>query len=166
LGVRWDEFERTCPELAGLALDRFARDQLVMLGTLRRDGSPRISPCELDLAAGQLLLGMMWRSPKALDLMRDPRIVVHTVTCNREGTDGDVKLYGHAIAVEDPKIRTAYRHAIRARIDWEPREGSYHLFALDVDSAGYLRFESGHKVVWAWDPRDGLRKDRRPALEA
>jgi hypothetical protein len=164
--MRWDEFERACPELAELARNRFARDQLVMLGTIRRDGSPRISPCELDLAAGQLLLGMMWRSPKAMDLMRDARIVVHSVTCDREGTEGDVKLYGHAIAVEDPEIRTAYRDAIQARIDWAPREGSYHLFALDVRSAGYLRFEPGHKVVWAWDRRHGLRKDRRPAVEA
>jgi hypothetical protein len=162
--MRWDEFERACPELGELARDRFARDQLVMLGTLRRDGSPRISPCELDLAAGQLLLGMLWRSPKALDLMRDPRIVVHTVTCNRQGTDGDIKLYGHASAVEDRDIRDAYRDAIRSRIDWEPQEGSYHLFALGVESAGYLRFESGHKVVWAWDPQGGLRKGRRPAL--
>jgi hypothetical protein len=147
--MRWDEFERRCPELAGLAGDRFAKDQLVMLGTLRRDGSPRISPCEVDLAAGQLLLGMMWRSPKALDLLRDARIVVHTVTCNGEGTDGDMKLYGRAIAVEDPDVRSAHRDAIRARIDWEPYEGSYHLFALDVRSAGYLRFESGHKLVCA-----------------
>jgi hypothetical protein len=52
---------------------------------------------------------MMWHSPKALDLLRDPRLVVHSVTCNREGTDGDIKLYGRAVAIDDPNLRTAYR---------------------------------------------------------
>jgi hypothetical protein len=162
--MRWDEFQRQCPELAAMAGERFAADQLVMLGTLRRDGSPRISPCEVDTAAGDLFLGMMWRSPKALDLLRDPRIVVHSVTCNREGTDGDIKLYGRAVAVDDPGLRTAFRTAIKARIDWAPEEGTYHLFALDLDSAGYLRFEGEEKEIWAWDPARGLRRDRRPAL--
>lgn len=68
--------------------------------------------------------------------MRDPRLVVHSVTCNREGTDGDIKLYGRAVAIDDRRLRAAYRAAIKARIDWEPEEGSYHLFALDVGSAG------------------------------
>jgi hypothetical protein len=64
----------------------------------------------------------MWRSPKALDLLRDPRIVVHSVTCKREGTDGDIKLYGRAVAIDDLDLRTAYRAAIKARINWEPRK--------------------------------------------
>lgn len=81
-------------------------------------------------------------SPKALDLLRDPRLVVHSVTCNREGTDGDIKLYGRAVAIDDPDLRTAYRAAIKARIDWEPEEGTYHLFALDVQAGGYVRFEA------------------------
>jgi hypothetical protein len=54
---------------------RLVRDQLVMVGTLRKDGWPRISPCQVDIAAGHLLLGMMWRPAKALDLARDPRVV-------------------------------------------------------------------------------------------
>jgi hypothetical protein len=161
----WDEFRRQCPDLAAMAADRFARDQLVMLGTIRRDGSARISPCELDITGGHLFLGMMWQSPKALDLLRDPRLVVHSVTCNREGTDGDIKLYGRAVTIDDPDLRTAYRAAIKARIDWEPEEGTYHLFALDIRSAGYVRFEGTDKEVWTWDPTRGLRKDRRPALE-
>jgi hypothetical protein len=164
--MRWEHFERSCPDLAALARDRFARDQLVMLGTLRRDGSPRISLCEVDITAGHLFLGMMWRSPKALDLIRDPRIVVHSVTCNREGTDGDIKLYGRAMAIDDPGLRRAYRAAIKARIDWEPEEGTYHLFAVDPESAGYVRFEAEQKEIWTWDPTRGLRRRRRPATDS
>jgi hypothetical protein len=39
--VRWDELVVACPAIGGLAEDRFRRDQLVMLGTIRADGSPR-----------------------------------------------------------------------------------------------------------------------------
>ena len=31
-------------------------------------GWPGISPCELEIVGDQLLLGMMWKSPKALAL--------------------------------------------------------------------------------------------------
>src|SRR2546427_11666791 len=87
--MQWELFVKACPEISEVARARFARDQLVMVGTLRRDGWPRVSPCETDIAAGHLFCGMMWQSTKALDLLRDPRLTVHSVTCNREGTDGD-----------------------------------------------------------------------------
>ncbi len=155
--MNWSGFRAAAPELARLAEERFAKDQLVMLGTLRADGAPRISPCEVDFAAGELLLGMMWRSKKALDLRRDPRIVVHSVTCDRKGTDGDVKLYGRAREIHDPDTRQVFRDAIMARIDWAPEEPEYHLFALDVESAGYIVFGDESNAL-AWDPGRGERR--------
>jgi hypothetical protein len=160
--VRWDEFAAACPEIARRAEERFAGDQLVMLGTLRKDGSPRISPCEVDVADGRLFLGMMWRSMKALDLARDPRIVVHSVTCNRDGTDGDIKLYGRAIDERDPAVRASFREAIRARIDWAPEEPEYHLYSLDVASAASMRFTPETIEVMRWRPELGLRTEVRP----
>jgi hypothetical protein len=153
----WDVFEAACPELASLAEERFHKDELVMLGTLRADGSPRISPCELDIADGHLFIGMMWRSKKALDLLRDPRCVVHSVTCDRMGTDGDLKLYGRMADVHDPELRQAYRRAIKGRIDWEPDEPEFHLFSLDVEAAGFTIFGDDHHAL-AWDPATGLRR--------
>jgi hypothetical protein len=100
---------------------------------------------------------MMWRSRKAVDLLRDPRIVVHSVTSDREGTEGDVKLYGRAIDVSAPDVRQSYRDAIKARIGWAPDEPEYHLFALDVESAGYTVF-SEERYALAWDPERGLRR--------
>jgi hypothetical protein len=155
--MRWDVFAQACPEIALLAEERFRRDELVMLGTIRADGSPRISPCEVDLAGSHLLLGMMWRSKKALDLLRDPRCVVHSVTCDRMGTDGDLKLYGRMIDVHEPELRQAYRTAIKARIDWEPDEPEFHLFSLDVETAGFTVFGVEHRAL-AWDPTTGLRE--------
>ena len=133
-----------------------------MVGALRRDGSPRISPNEPDIAAGRLFVSMMWRSKKALDLLGDPRIVVHSVTCERAGTDGDLKLYGRVVDERDPAVRDAFREAIHARIDWAPDEPTFHCFSVDIGSAGYTRFsaeeEDADSRALAWDPERGLRE--------
>jgi Pyridoxamine 5'-phosphate oxidase len=160
--MQWQEFEQACPEIALLTRNRFARDGLIMLGTVRPDGWPRISPCEVDFAGGHLLLGMMWRSQKAMDLRRDDRAVVHSVTCDRHGTDGDLKLYGRAVEVSDPALREAYRQAIQARIDWAPDEPEYHLFSIDIQRAGYIVFGEAARVL-AWDGERGLRRPPPPA---
>ena len=73
------------------------------------------------------------------------------------GTEGDFKLYGRAIDVQDAELRAAYRAAIKARIDWEPDEPDYHLFAIDVDSAGFVIFGKDRYGL-AWDPNGGLRR--------
>ena len=155
--MRWDVFERACPQIAAIARTRFETDELVLLGSLRKDGSPRISPNEIDLAAGRLFVSMMWRSRKALDLLRDPRVVVHSITTNRMGTEGDVKLYGRVVDEREPDVREAFRDAIRARIDWAPDEPSFHCFSVDVASAGYIRFGQD-RVAMAWDDERGLRR--------
>lgn len=155
--MRWDAFERACPEIAGLARDRFAKDEVVLVGTLRRDGSPRISPNEPDFAAGRLFVSMMWRSRKALDLLRDPRVLVHSAPSDRMNPGGDIKLYGRVVDEQDPAVRLAFRDAIRARIDWAPDEPEYHCFSVDVRSAGYVRFGDEARAL-AWDERLGLRR--------
>jgi predicted pyridoxine 5'-phosphate oxidase superfamily flavin-nucleotide-binding protein len=154
--VQWDEFARACPQIADHAAARFRRQELCMLGTLRADGSPRITPCELDFAAGHLILGMMWQSRKALDLLRDPRCSLHTCTTDRMGTEGDAKLYGRALDVQDPKLRQIYRETVRERIDWAPDEPNFHAFSIDVESAGFITFAEP-KTVIAWDPGRGTR---------
>jgi hypothetical protein len=159
--VRWDAFEEACPQIATMARGRFLKDDLVLVGTLREDGSPRISPNEPDFAAGRFFVSMMWRSKKALDLLRDPRLVVHSVTANREGTDGDVKVYGTIVDEHDPEVREAFRDAIRARIDWAPDEPNFHCFSVDVRGAGYIRF-GDDAIALAWDPERGLRELPHP----
>src|SRR5438552_5608037 len=155
--MRWDEFAAECSELAALGEERLRGREVCLLGTLRRNGFPRISPVEPEFVDGELMLGMMWRSPKALDLLRDPRCVVHSVVSDRMGTEGDFKLYARAVDVREPERRAAYRAAIKARIDWEPEEPGFHLFALDVDSAGYVVF-GDERYGLAWNPAQGLRR--------
>ena len=152
----WGAFAEASPELAALGRERFDRHELCMLGTLRRNGWPRVSPCELDFVGSELMLGMMWQSPKARDLLRDGRCVLHSCTSDRSGKEGDFKLYGMARDVQALVLRDAYRAAIRARIDWEPT-GPFHLFSIDVHSAGFLTFGE-HGFGMAWDPAGGTRR--------
>jgi hypothetical protein len=155
--VRWDAFAAACPELAALGEERFRTRELCLVGTLRRNGYPRISPVEPEFVDGELMLGMMWRSPKTLDLLRDPRCVLHSVVSHRQGTEGDFKLYAQGVDVQEPDRRARYRAAIKARIDWEPEEPRFHVFAIDVESAGFVVFgDDPHGL--AWDPDNGLRR--------
>jgi hypothetical protein len=160
--MRWDEFERACPTIAELARERFAKDELVIVGTMRPDGSARISPNEVDFTAGRLFISMMWRSQKALDLLRDPRIAVHSVPSDRFNPGGDIKLYGRIVDERDPDVREAFRNEIKRRIDWAPDEPDYHCFSLDVTQAGFISFGEGNNRVLAWDEERGFREPKHP----
>ena len=155
--MRWVEFLSACPEIGQLAVARFREDELVFLGTVRPDGSARVSPCELDVVDDDLMFGMMWRSQKALDLMLDPRITVHSATADRMNPDGDVKLRGTMLDVVDTPTRDRYREVLKARIDWAPDEPEFHLFAIDVEHAAYLRFGEA-PIGLVWSPDAGLRR--------
>jgi Pyridoxamine 5'-phosphate oxidase len=156
--MRWSGFAAACPELAGLAREWIVERHILMLGTLRADGSPRISAVECDLAGDDLYVGMIWRSAKALDLLRDPRMTVHSVPPGKDNPDGDLKLYGRAVAVEGQHKRE-YQKEIFQRLQWRPDE-PYHCFALDLDGAGFVRFRDEGRDVWHWRAGGSLRKER------
>jgi hypothetical protein len=158
--VNWQRFATEAPELASLGQELFDDSELCLVGTLRRDGSPRISPVEPYIVDGELLLGMMWRSRKALDLLRDPRVVVHSTQCDREATSGDFKLYGRAVDVPDPETRARYGDATEARIDWRP-DGPFHLFRVDIDSAGYISF-GDKRIAMRWSREEGFARMKHP----
>ena len=148
--VRWGEFAEAEPELARFGEERFARSGLCLLGTIRANGFPRISPVEPLIHAGRLYLGMMWRSRKALDLLRDPRCVVHNTVADKAGTEGDFKLYGIARDVLDEDERESYGVALQEATGWRP-ETAYHLFEVAVSEIGWYRYEGDetHDIrVW------------------
>jgi Pyridoxamine 5'-phosphate oxidase len=147
----WSEFRAGAPELAAIAEARMAEDGVVLVGTIRANGWPRISPVEPLVLDGRLYLGMMWRSRKAVDLLADPRCVVHTAVRSKEGTDGDVKVYGEAVEVGDPDERERYGSALEEAIGWRP-EGDFHLFAIKVTEVGYFAVVDGAHDVRTWRP--------------
>jgi hypothetical protein len=159
--VNWAEFAAAVPELASIGGERLRSRELCLIGTLRRNGWPRISPVEPEFVGDELMLGVMWRSPKALDLLRDSRVVVHSTLTDRHDLSGDFKLYGRAVPVEDEPRLAAHRAAIKARIDWEPPD-PYHVFAVEIESAGFVTFaEPGYGMAWTaggelrrWEQRE------------
>ncbi len=153
----WRDVEQGAPELARLGHARLAAARLVMLGTLRRDGSPRISPVEPCIVDGRLLVGAMTWSGKAADLRRDPRYVLHSVVSGPDSSEGELKLYGLAVEV-DPSLRAA------AETWWSayPREKAI-AFSLRIGQALFVAWDIDHGVmaVHQWSPRRGYRHRTR-----
>jgi hypothetical protein len=159
--MRWSHFEAAVPRLAALGRDRLLDPGVVLVGTIRRDGSPRISPVEPFVFEGQLLLSMLWRSQKAADLLGDPRVLVHSVVTSRDGDDGEFKVRGRCRAEEDPDVVARYADAVSAALGWRPDAGRVHLFSVDIGSVAYLRYDSatGDQLTVLWpDGREFVRR--------
>src|SRR5215208_6427294 len=104
--ANWSEVEAAAPELAARARATLDAHKHKVLATLRRDGSPRLSGIEATIVDGELWLGMMPGSRKALDLRRDPRLALHSASVDPPSDDpsawpGDAKLSGRAVEVDD-----------------------------------------------------------------
>ena len=135
--MHWSDLERGQPRLARLGHERLIDPGVLLVATIRRDGTPRLSPVEPLLLDGDLWLSMMWQSTKARDLRRDPRVLVHSVITSREGTEGEFKVRGTARAEDDPAVQRRYAGAVAASLDWarcpgvppvrrRPRRGHLH----------------------------------------
>lgn len=85
--MHWSDIENTQPRLAGPGRQRLLGPGVVLVAKIRRDGTARLSPVEPLVMDGDLWLSMMWRSTKARDLLRDPRILMHSVVTGRDGAE-------------------------------------------------------------------------------
>jgi hypothetical protein len=151
--ARWEELVAADPELAAHVRRCFAIRKHATLATLRRNGSPRISGTEVEFAKdGEVYLGMMPGSLKALDLRRDPRLALHCPTEDPPESDpmswiGDAKLAGRGVEVSDV-----------ARTD-EP-----HRFRIDVTEVVLTTVApAGDRLlIRSWHPERGVeRRERR-----
>lgn len=149
-GVRWADLEAQAPRLAARARERLVDPGVVLVATIRRDGTPRLSPVEPLVLDGDLWLSMLWRSSKARDLLADPRLLVHSIVTTREGEPGEVKVRGQAVPVDDAARRDRYRTAV-ASLGWQPVEPWFHLFLVDVDDVTSIRYDGpGDQHVTRW----------------
>lgn len=100
--MNWAGFAAAEPALADTVEARFGAYTHHVLATLRKDGSPRTTGLEVRFLTGELWLGMMPDSLKALDLRRDPRFALQANPGDGTGMGGgDVRIAGRAIEVED-----------------------------------------------------------------
>ena len=152
--MTWGQFSEQDSELAKLGEDQFTRTGLALVGTLRRDGWPRISPVEPFIVGGQLYLGMMWRSRKALDLLRNPRCVVHSTVSDRLGSEGEFKVYGRAVDVTGLEERKRFADAVFESIGYRPVEPEFHCFAIAIESVAYTQLKDDQMVHRVWKADD------------
>jgi Pyridoxamine 5'-phosphate oxidase len=149
--MTWRELEAGSPELAHLGRHRLDEAGVALLGTLRMDGSPRISPVEPHVAAGHLLIGVMPWSGKARDLTHDPRCVLHSAVTGPDTGESELKLYGRAVATDDPTLLAAVVDAW-----WSGRPGqAARIYSLAIEQA----------VLVQWDTARGLMTLRRWSQE-
>lgn len=152
--MNWAAFTTAAPELAALSEERFGAHRHHVLATLRRDGSPRTSGLEVRFLGGELWLGMMPNSLKALDLLRDPRFALQANPGADMGS-GDVRISGRAFEVEDGAARAAYVEEV------EPPQ-PFHLFRTELTEVvrTYVEDET-YLVAQVWKPGEPVRTLRR-----
>jgi pyridoxamine 5'-phosphate oxidase-like protein len=153
--MNWSAFEAAAPALAGAAKARFGATHVALLGTLRPDGSPRISPIEPYFTGGELLLGAMARSAKARDLVRDPRCVLHNSISDPNAGEPEFKLYGSVEQVAADAPSEAW---------WQSQPaGAALIFGLRVREAVRVEWqlERGEMRVTRWTVQRGLEETAR-----
>jgi hypothetical protein len=152
----WRDLELGALQLARLGKASLDATRVALLGTLRRDGSPRISPVEPYLVQGQLLIGAMAWSQKAADLRRDPRYVLHSAVTGPDSGKGELKLHGAAAEAEQEL-------SIPADAWWSSSPDRAVVFALHIDQAVYVSWDTGHGVMTVdrWSPQGGYRQNSR-----
>ena len=144
----WADVERVAPGLADRVRERFAIRKHCTMATIRSDGSPRISGTEVEFVDGVLQIGSMPGAVKAKDLLRDPRVALHSPTVDPPedkptGWDGEAKVAGRAVVAESPD--------------------DSHRFTIDVTELVLTHLdEAGQQlVITSWHPDTGVREIRR-----
>jgi hypothetical protein len=152
--MRWADVEAQQPRLAALGRLRLGDPGVVLVGTVRTDGSPRISAVEPFFWRGDLWLPMLLDSLKARDLRHDRRVVVHNVITSRDGTtDGEFILRGDALLESDRTLNKEIAAAIADDLPWRPEAGKFHLFRVDVEHVASIRWgENNDQYLTQWPP--------------
>jgi hypothetical protein len=156
--MNWGELEAAAPEIAERGRERLAEAHVALLATLRKDGSPRISPVEPYISGGHLLFGAMSWSLKVRDLLRDPRCALHSAITGPNNAEPEFKLYGQALEADEELRKTC------AEGWWHDQaEGAAAVFEVDVELATLITWdlEGGEMSVRRWSPERGLTETSR-----
>jgi hypothetical protein len=159
--TQWADFEAAAPLLAAQGRDLIEQFRFVLIGTIRRDGTPRISPVEARVVRGHLMLVMIPGTLKARDLLHDPRILVNSPVTHPDDPNREFKLRGRVVEIQDQALREATADAIEAVSKWRPPAG-WHYFSLDIEEAAFLAWQNGVLDLTRWNRERGLDSTRRP----
>ena len=157
--ARWKDVAAAAPDFAAAVQAFLEARTHKTLATLRRDGAPRISGTEASLLDGDLWLGSMWRSVKALDLLRDPRFALHSGSVDPPDWKGDAKVSGRMEEITD---QPTFERVMRA-LTGEAPSGRSHLFRAEIEQVALVRLgePADHLVIEPWSEGGGLKRTRR-----
>lgn len=143
--MSWKELKGASPRLAEFGETRF-KTEVAYLGTIKKDGSPRVHPVTPIVAEEHLFLFMEPTSPKGHDLRRDGRYALHCSVDDSSGAGGEFLVTGKARSIEDGELRSiADTHASYDTAD------RYILFELQIDTAFSTVYgEDGDPVRSRW----------------
>lgn len=150
----WTDFVTAAPHIAEIFTRRHAAaGNLCLLATTRADGSPRISPMEPRIFAGELLLVGMPHTTKFADLRRDPRFCLHTATVDSHVGDGDAKLFGTVQHLPDPTLHAAFAERIYEEIGLDLRGEPFDdFFAARLTGASSVEVIDDRMDITVWRP--------------
>lgn len=142
--LTWEQFERSAPDLARFGAQRMV-EHVMYLGTVRKDGYPRVHPFTPFVSAGHFFAFMEPSSPKGRDIERDGRYVVHSLVKDMNGSDGEFSITGRARRVEDPAMRDL---AVKG-CPYKPAD-RYILFEFFVEGCFTNRYVDGEPQFSHW----------------
>jgi len=155
----WQMLRSLAPELVTVGEALLRRFRLAMLGTIRADGSPRISPVEPYLGSGELIFGVIRTSAKARDLIRDPRCTLHSIIDDPDGGAPELTLRGRFV-----EVGAAAREADPDAWWLAFKESAPLVGTIELEAAALLRFdlERGELSIVQWTPAGGVTERRNP----
>ncbi|MCK1798421.1 pyridoxamine 5'-phosphate oxidase family protein [Streptomyces sp. XM4193] len=156
--TNWAGFAAAERDFAAAVERRFTAYTHHVLATLRRDGSPRLTGIEATFRDGELWLGMMPGSRKALDLRRDGRCSLMANPGPDTAAmlaDGDARIAGRAVETTD---EAAVRRYLRGQ---EPAPEVFHLFRVEPTEVVTTGVDGDRLVLRSWTPARGLVTIRR-----
>lgn len=135
----WNALCRDAPDLGRTITACFNANLHHVIGTLRADGSVRLSGTEVVVDPDHVGLGMMPDSHKLDDVRRDSRVEIHSAPIEDELSRGDAKLAGRLIE--------------NGAVEGQPGAA----FDLEIAKASVVRVVDEQLEFTTWSPSKGLR---------
>ncbi len=162
------DIENVAPDIADRVRAILTSTTNAVLGTIRRDGAPRLSGADAYFHDGQLRISSMPGARKGQDMRRDPRVAVHSIPWDsrriRDGAadvgEADAKVSGTAVLTTDATELSRFRAWLQSARGFEPPE-NWDLFTIDIDALAVISVDSGQLIIDRWSTTDGRQTIRR-----
>lgn len=144
----WAEFAQAQPELAAYGWELLREEQgYSYLASVTAGGSPRVHPVVPFIADGALLVAVVAASPKADDLRRNGRYMLHATVGDN---DTEFALRGRACELID---LTPHAMGDRQELNVVDLHTDSVLFTLDIERVDAAIWDDGppHRQTWHAD---------------